>query len=110
MTDKFNTDRKIVIAGLLLCLLIVMAGDRVSAQQQPFSYAQYMDNLTPHNPAYSLIDRAGSINTLASKKLVGINGAPTTFLLDANLPIESINGSTGLIVFNDKVGVENETE
>lgn len=110
MTDKFNTNRKIAIVWLLLCLVMVMADNRACAQQQSFSYAQYMDNLTPHNPAYSLIDKAGSINTLASKQLVGIDGAPTTFLLNANLPIEPINGAVGLIVFNDKVAIENETE
>jgi type IX secretion system PorP/SprF family membrane protein len=69
-----------------------------------------MDNLTPHNPAYSLLDKAGSVSTLASKQLVGIDGAPTTFLLNGNLPIQSIDGSAGLIIFNDKVGIENETE
>lgn len=104
------TIRKDIFFALTTCFWCFIAVTRVSGQQQSFSYAQYMDNLTPHNPAYSLVDKAGSISTLASKKLVGINGSPTTFLLNANLPIESVDGSAGLIIFNDKVGVENETE
>ncbi len=108
--DIAKKEKKALMIAMGLCLLLVITGNRAVAQQQSFSYAQYMDNLTPHNPAYSLLDKAGSINTLASKQLVGIDGAPTTFLLNANLPIDAINGAVGLIVFNDKVAIENETE
>jgi type IX secretion system PorP/SprF family membrane protein len=69
-----------------------------------------MDNLTPLNPAYSLLDKAGSVNTLARKQWVGIDGAPTSFLINGNLPIESINGSAGLIVMNDQFAIEHQTE
>jgi type IX secretion system PorP/SprF family membrane protein len=109
LMNRFS-NRKILFGTLGLCLVFFITGNKAMAQQQSFSYAQYMDNLTPHNPAYSLLDKAGSISTLASKQLVGINGAPTTFLMNANFPIEPINGSVGLIVFNDKVAIENETE
>ena len=102
--------RKDIFFALTTCFWCFIAVTKVAAQRQAFSYAQYMDNLTPHNPAYSLLDKAGSISTLASKQLVGIDGAPTTFLFNANLPVESINGSVGLIIFNDKVAIENETE
>ncbi len=106
--NRATTGKSVFFAFIIYFFCFVVVG-RVAAQQS-FSYAQYMDNLTPHNPAYSLLDKAGSINTLTSKKLVGINGSPTTFLLNANLPIESVDGAAGLIIFNDKVGVENETE
>lgn len=80
------------------------------AQQQAFSYSQYMDNLTPLNPAYSLLDKAGSVNALASKQLVGINGGPVSFLFNGNIPINSINSSAGLILLNDQIAIENEIE
>ncbi len=107
--EILNREKKILIVLLSLSLLVI-TGTRVAAQQQPFNYTQYMDNLTPFNPAYSMLDKAGSINTLASKQLVGINGGPTTFLLNGDLPIESINSSAGLIVLSDQLAIEQETE
>lgn len=107
--DILNREKKILIV-LLSLFLLVITGTRVAAQQQPFNYTQYMDNLTPFNPAYSMLDKAASINTLASKQLVGINGGPTTFLLSGGLPIESINSSAGLIVLSDQLAIEQETE
>jgi len=80
------------------------------AQNQSFNFTQYMDNLTPLNPAYSLLDQAGSVNTMARKQWVGIDGAPTTYLINGNVPIQSIEGSVGLIVFYDQFAVEHQTE
>jgi type IX secretion system PorP/SprF family membrane protein len=106
---KKRHKKLIMIKGLFLLLLVT--GTSAFAQQQAvFTYTQYMDNLTPLNPAYSLLDKAGSVNTMARKQWVGIDGAPTTFLLNANLPIESINASAGLIVFNDQFAIEHQTE
>ncbi|GAA3990137.1 type IX secretion system PorP/SprF family membrane protein [Mucilaginibacter dorajii] len=69
-----------------------------------------MNNLTPFNPAYSVLDKAGSINTLARRQWVGVDGAPVTYLINGNLPIESIGGAAGLIIFNDQVAIERQTE
>lgn len=93
---------------LVLCFLACITG--VSAQQQSFSYTQYMDNLTPLNPAYSLLDKAGSIYALGRKQWVGVDGAPTTFLVNGNFPIESIKGAAGFVVLNDKFAIERQTE
>jgi type IX secretion system PorP/SprF family membrane protein len=78
--------------------------------QQFFTYSQYMNNLTPLNPAYSLLDNNGSINALVRKQWVGIPGAPTTFVFNANLPLESIGASSGLIAMDDQFAVEHLTE
>jgi type IX secretion system PorP/SprF family membrane protein len=101
--------RKKVLAILTGLFLVLTAGS-AAAQQQLFNYTQYMDNLTPLNPAYSLLDKAGSVSTLASKQLIGINGGPTTFLINGNVPIESINAAAGLFVLNDQLAIEHETE
>jgi type IX secretion system PorP/SprF family membrane protein len=97
---------------LLLCAVpaLLLLSTYNAKAQQTFSYTQYMNDLTPLNPAYSLLDKAGSVNTLLSKRFLGINGAPTTFLFDANLPIEPIDGAAGLIVKNDAIAVESLTE
>jgi type IX secretion system PorP/SprF family membrane protein len=92
---------------LLLSVVMLMAISEANAQQSA-SYTQYMDNLTPLNPAYSLIDKAGSINTLVREQYVGIKGAPNTFILNANVPIESIDGAAGIVINNDNFAVEHQ--
>lgn len=95
---------------LVSVLLFVTSVTTLHAQSQQFSFTQYMDNLTPLNPAYSLLDQAGSVNTMARKQWVGIDGAPTTFLINANMPISSMMGAAGLIVMNDQFAIERETQ
>jgi type IX secretion system PorP/SprF family membrane protein len=82
---------------------------RVKAQQF-FSYSQYMNNLTPLNPAYSVLDNNGSINALVRKQWLGIPGAPTTRIFNANLPLEPIGASMGLVAMDDQFAVEHLTE
>jgi type IX secretion system PorP/SprF family membrane protein len=110
MMDKLNKKQKTPIVLLCFFFLLTINNKVKAQQQQAFSYTQYMDNLTPLNPAYSLLDKAGSVTTLARKQWIGIDGAPTTFLLNANLPLESINGAAGVIVMNDQFAIEHETE
>jgi type IX secretion system PorP/SprF family membrane protein len=98
------------VVVLLFVLFVLEIGGRAHAQTQAFSFTQYMDNLTPINPAYSVLDQAYSVNTMARKQWVGIDGAPTTFLLNGNIPIVSINGAAGLIVYNDQFAIEHQTE
>ncbi|HZY38674.1 MAG TPA: PorP/SprF family type IX secretion system membrane protein [Mucilaginibacter sp.] len=90
--------------------LILFATVKGFAQTPAFTYTQFMDNLTPLNPAASLLDKAGSVSTLARKQWVGIQGAPTTYLLNGNIPFSNINAAAGLIVFNDNFAVEHQTE
>lgn len=98
---------KIVVSLIFFyCLLFAINANC----QQTFSYTQYMNNLTPINSAYSLMDNDGSFNMLARKQWAGINGAPTTLFFNGNIPLEKINGSAGLIFENDKFGPESLTE
>lgn len=91
---------------VLLCVTTLLT---IKANaQQPTRYTQYMNNLTLLNPAYSLVDNTGSISTLVRKQLIGINGAPATYAINGNLPIESINGAAGLIIQNDEIAVEHQ--
>ncbi|QEC79517.1 PorP/SprF family type IX secretion system membrane protein [Mucilaginibacter ginsenosidivorax] len=108
-TKIYNNKNPLLVA-LSLCLLLIVTGNSAAAQQQAFSYTQYMDNLTPFNPAYSLLDKAGSIHTLARRQWVGVEGAPVTYLINGNLPIEPIDGAAGLIVFNNQLAIEHQTE
>src|SRR5581483_6716435 len=94
----------------IFLLLLGSAMGLKAQQQQEFGYTQYMDNLTPFNQAYSMLDKNGSINALMRNQFVGIHGAPSTFILNGNMHIESINGSAGLLVMNDQFAVEHNTQ
>jgi len=108
MTSKYITGK--ITGSLLLCLFSITMTTNVKAQQQAFSYTQFMDNLTPLNPAYSLLDSAGSINALARRQWVGVDGSPTTYLFNADVPLSSIKSAAGLIVENDAFAIERQTE
>jgi len=98
------------IGRLMLLMVLVGTGNKLKAQQF-FSYSQYMNNLTPLNSAYSLLDKNASLSALLRKQWNGIDeGSPTTFIFNGNMPIESINGAAGLIVLNDQFFVEHLTE
>ncbi|MCO5934705.1 PorP/SprF family type IX secretion system membrane protein [Mucilaginibacter sp. RB4R14] len=90
--------------------LLLLCGGRLKAQQQIYSYAQYADNLTPVNAAYSMLDKAGSLSVMGRRQFIGVDGAPTSLLLSGTLPIQSINGAVGVYVLNDKVAIENQLE
>lgn len=81
-----------------------------ASAQQPFTFTQYMNNLTPINAAYSTLDPAANINVVGRKQFIGIDGAPNTFLFNGSVPLASIGSTAGLLVLNDKFGAENLTE
>ncbi|WP_448702619.1 PorP/SprF family type IX secretion system membrane protein [Mucilaginibacter sp. AW1-3] len=97
---------------LSIAILLVLAQTLYNKAyaQQPFTFTQYMNNMTPVNTAYSTLDDAGSLNLVGRKQFIGIDGAPSTFLFNGAVPISSIASSAGLLVLNDKYGAENMTE
>lgn len=100
--------KKIII--VFSFLLISMSYSKVFAQQQIYSYSQYADNLTAINPAYSVLDKAGSVSVLGRKQFIGIDGAPSSVMVNANFPIESINAAAGFYVLNDQAAIEHQVE
>jgi type IX secretion system PorP/SprF family membrane protein len=103
---KIKYSNKIFFIAALLFITT-----NLKAQQSLIKYTQFADNLTPFNPAYSLLDNAGSINTLLSRQFLQIqNGAPTNLLINLNLPFPDINASGGLILKSNSEGPETLTE
>lgn len=94
----------------LLTIVVLMLTMQTARAQQSASYTQYMDNLTPLNPAASLLDKAASVSTLVRNQYVGVQGAPNTFIFNANMPLENINGAAGLVINNDNFAVEHQFE
>ncbi|MXV16348.1 PorP/SprF family type IX secretion system membrane protein [Hufsiella ginkgonis] len=78
--------------------------------QQGYNYNQYMNNLTPLNPAYAAIGESGTASALARKQWVGIEGSPSTVFFTGSLWLPSIKSSAGLIVANEEAGIEKQFE
>jgi len=76
---------------------------------QLFTYTQYMNNLTPVNHTYSLLDN-GNITALYRKQWEGISGSPSTFLFSSVFPLENIKSATGITVMDDQFALEHQTE
>src|ERR1700712_713162 len=104
-----NLYPKITIAKLksfnisvIIVAVLLLAASNVNAQQTLINYAQFSENLTVYNPAYSLLDKAGSVSTVLSRQFVEIqDGAPTALVMNLNLPFENINAAGGLVVKNN---------
>src|SRR4051812_28160463 len=89
------------------CFLVVSLFTAAPAlAQQGYSYNQYMNNLTPLNPAYAAIGESGTTSALARKQWVGIEGSPSTVFFTGSVWLPSINSSAGLIVANEEAGIE----
>lgn len=104
----FNSRSSVMRSALFAFCFLLFAFN--SPAQQSFTYTQYMNNLTPYNSAYSLLSKQENLNLLGRVQWVGIDGAPTSYLFNGNLVVEKIEATAGLIVIQDKFGVENQTE
>ena len=98
-----------LLKSVFLTSVLFLTGSALYAQQAT-SFTQYHDNQVPFNTAYSLLDKAGAVNLNSRKQWTGIEGAPYTFQVNGSLPIESINGATGLSLTYDKFNIEKLTE
>lgn len=77
-----------------------------SSAQQHFNYNQYMHNLGPINSALYPSDPSNSFNAIVRKQWVGIDGAPSTLILNGHTPLKRFQAATGLNLSYDSFGVE----
>lgn len=89
-----------------LCVWLVILLPKGGFAQQHFSYNQYMHNMGPINPTWYLSDRAYSFHAGVRKQWVGIEGAPSTLILNGHIPFNTINSATGLNLMYDTFGPE----
>jgi len=103
--DKWIKGRR---SKLISCLLVATCS--ANAQQTNWSN-QYMTNPTPYNIAYATLERdGGSLHLLGRRQWVGINGAPSSVLINANLALPTFSANTGLTILYDEIGAERLTE
>lgn len=92
----------------ILTWTIAFMGAWANAQHTPLT-SQYLFNGLLINPAY-----AGSRDVLAAnltyrQQWVGFSGAPSTQVFSIHSPVNKKKVGLGLMLFNDRIGVSNET-
>lgn len=90
--------------GILFTLLSLLATATGFAQQDA-QYSQYMFNMLSVNPAYAGSRDVLSVTGLYRNQWVGLEGAPVTQTITADMPVRKEKIGLGLSLFNDKVGV-----
>lgn len=77
--------------------------------QQEAMYSQYMFNTLAINPAYAGSRNVISATSLYRSQWVGMEGAPETLSFTIDAPLNNKKVGLGLQVFNDKIGVTQNT-
>ena len=105
ISRKNNFIKKSLYLTVVLLTLVVI---KSYGQQDPlynlYSFNQYMIN-----PAYAGIYNNFSANLITRKQWANIDGSPLTNLFTATASISDQFG-TGILVVNDRLGVNNNTE
>lgn len=92
---------------LLIILLLLPAS--LFAQQDPL-YNQYIFNQHMINPAYTGIHNMLNASVISRKQWLGFEGSPFTNTLSIHTSLVSNKVGLGLLVINDRLGVNNNTE
>jgi type IX secretion system PorP/SprF family membrane protein len=90
------------------CFLLLFFNRAIA--QQDLSYTQYMFNGLMINPAYAGNHNALSITGMMRKQWVGIEGAPSTFLVSGHMPLLNNKVGLGVMIFQDRIGVSNKLQ
>jgi len=89
-------------------LIVLLSMQCLQAQQDPlynlYSFNQYMIN-----PAYAGVYDNFSANLVTRKQWPGIDGSPLTNLFTAHSSVGNQFG-TGILIVNDRLGINNNTE
>lgn len=93
---------------LVLIFWMAVAALGLQAQQEPM-YSQYMFNHLNLNPAYAGKDGYFSSALLFRQQWMGIEGAPTTQNLVLHGPSANDRHGFGMSLYNDKIGITNNT-
>lgn len=95
---------------LLFVILIIFCTGIVRAQYDA-QFSQYFMAMGYYNPAYA--GTTGDLNTTALARLqwVGIEGAPQSYFINADMPLTygKTNHGVGLVVFTESIGLFQNT-
>ena len=92
----------------ILALTGLLIGSCLYGQHTPLT-SQYLFNGLVINPAYAGSRDALAANLTYRHQWVGFEGAPVTQMLSVHAPIGRRKLGLGLLVYNDRIGVSQET-
>lgn len=94
--------------GIILLPLLLLIEFTSQAQQDPL-YNLYSFNQFMINPGYAGVYNNFNANLITRKQWAGIEGSPLTNMLSIHSSV-SDKFSTGLLLINDRLGINNNTE
>ncbi len=86
--------------GIFAVLLITLT----SSAQEQVRYSQYMYNKYEFNPAFAGLSGALSITGQVRNQWSNLDLNPSSYLLNADIPLYNLNGAIGIVFENDKTG------
>jgi len=104
MSNKFSTK----LWTIVLLLASWVSGSQVQAQQDKM-FSQYMFNMLALNPAYAGSRDVLSATAMYRSQWVGLEGAPQTGTFTIDMPLNRERVGVGLQLYNDRIGLFNET-
>lgn len=96
------------LARNIVLLMFAFTGCAVNGQHTPLT-SQYLFNGLLINPAYAGSRDALAVNFTHRQQWVGFTGAPVTQMMSIHAPVNKRKVGLGAIIYNDRVGVSNET-
>ncbi len=96
------------IFSVLTFIVLSLFVTNVNGQQEA-QFTQNMFNNTYYNPGF--VGSVGGIcaTGIVRNQWVGFDGAPETYSVSINSPVNLLHGGVGLNIYNDKLGFTNET-
>lgn len=91
---------RFTVAALIACAF------SASAQQDP-QFSMNMFNRMAVNAGYAGTNGAICGTAIGRQQWIGFEGAPRTFVLNVDAPIQALKGGLGLSIMSDQIGVEN---
>ncbi len=94
----------------IVSLVIFLATIVKSWSQTDPIYAQYLNNPVLINPAYSGFNNTFTASATYRKQWAGFDGSPETFNINAHSSLRDDRMGLGLIILQDKIGINKNTE
>lgn len=94
---------KLSIITISLGSILVLYSTRINAQQDVL-FTQFSNAKNHFNPATSGLNYKYQACALAREQWDGVNGAPSTQLINYSMKIDKINSGVGINYFHDKIG------
>lgn len=74
--------------------------------QRTLNYSQYTQNPGPINPTWYLSDSSASVHGLVRTQWLGMDGAPSTYSVNGNVPLKGMGSAVGMNLSYDSFGLD----